>query len=223
MIAVLTCAHVGLLDVLLNFRHAAFRLAYRDRVLRRRQYMESVQRFLTYRACFDKIYIVECVSRQAPLYLEKGNGVGCAVSRNSLDSTNKGINEFINVANFLKKTNLDGAQMILKMTGRYLLERGSFLEFCGESSADAVVRADSDVWGDKGKGVHTCLFAARLHLIVGFAAWLLEGDRYKTFGATPVEWIFGDYLKNSCYSWINYAEKLHVQARYSELSSPVPL
>ena len=223
MIAVLTCAHVGLFDVLPNFRHPALRLAYRNRQARRRDYMECTRQFLNFRGHFDKICIVECVSRSIPLYLAGENGVECAVSRNSLGPANKGVNEFLNVANFLKKANLDGGGMILKMTGRYFLERDDFLGFCGESSADAVVRADSDVWGDKGKGVHTCLFAARVHLIVEFATWLLECGRYKTFGTTPVEWIFGDYLKNSGYRWVNYTEKLHVQARYSELSRPVQL
>jgi hypothetical protein len=214
-IALMTCAHVGLLELAVNFRNPVMRSIYKAREVRRAHYLESVERIVSYGSFFEKIYLVECVGGRLPRYLANSPGCLHGVSRNSLDCSNKGIQEFVNIANFLEKTTLDDEDLVLKITGRYLLNRADFLEFCRTSPADAVVKRDSDIWGEKGKGVHTFLFAARKRVIVGFSKWLLEGERFRAFGTIPVEWFFYDYLVNSAWDITLYPDKLHVTARYA--------
>jgi len=205
---------VGLFELAANYRNPVIRTIFKNRKNREADYLESVDKILQFKRFFERIYLLECLSRKFPEYLKSG---GCAwrVSRNSLDCANKGIQEFVNIANFLEQSDTDDAQLIVKITGRYLINRENFLLFCSCASAEAIVRRDSDIWGDRGKGVHTFLFAARKRLLVRFGKWLIEGNRFKTFGTIPVEWIFHDYLVNSGCDITLYPDKLHVSARYA--------
>lgn len=213
----MTCAHAGLLDRLRHPGNPTVRGLVENRKLRSQQCEESLDQLVSYRSFFTAIHALECFASRVPGVIARRMDCVSAVSRNSLNCTNKGIQEFVNIGRYLHRIPVPEDELIVKLTARYLLKRPDFLEFSASSNAQVIVRKDSDVWGSQGQGVHTFLFAARKKLLVEFMNWLLEGSRYRTFGNTPIEWIFGDYLKEQghCDSCEYYPEKFHLTARYS--------
>ena len=215
MTALVTCAHAGLLPWLLLGRGAAFKSIAKNAKKRRAECRESLDALAAHKNLLTRIYVVECVDHRMPLYIARRKDCSSHVSRNSLTCANKGVQEFVNIGNFLRQAEIPDHEMIIKLTARYLIQRPDFLIYAAASPSVAVVRKDSDVWGERGKGVHTFLFAARKHVLVSFAAWLLDGNRYRSIGLTPIEWVFGDYLVDSGLDVSYYPDRLHVLARYS--------
>jgi len=215
MTALVTCAHVGAFAWPFGVLGPVLRDIYRHRHIRAEECRESLDALVSYGDVFKSVRVVECVARRVPAYISQRKDCIGAVSRNSLSCSNKGIQEFANIGSFLACADMPDNEMMLKLTARYLVLKPDFLEFCATSPCDAVVRRDRDIWGEKGRGVHTFLFAARKGLLLDFAGWLLSDRRYTRMEKMPVEWIFGDYLESSGCSVAYYPGRLNVLARYS--------
>lgn len=215
MTALVTCAHAGALIWPFRKSGSVLKDVYLRRRVRAEECGESLDALVAHRCLFASICVIECVAYSVPRYIRRRKDILTSVSRNSLICENKGVQEFVNIGNFLKRSAISDDETIVKLTARYLIQRPDFLLYAAGSTSAAVVRKDSDVWGERGRGVHTFLFAARKHVLTSFSGWLLDGQRYKQIGATPIEWVFGDYLKVSGHDITYYPARLHVLARYS--------
>lgn len=215
MTALVTCAHVSVWKLLFSPTNPIFRNIFKDRNNRKAELIESINEILVYRDKFRKIVILECLKKTCPYYLTQFSDCETACSVSNLKTKNKGILEFSNIANIIHEQSILDNEMIFKITGRYILKKPDFLNFVAADKSDYIVRKDSDVWGDKGKGVHTFLFAARAFIIKEFHSWLVDSNRYIEFGTTPIEWIFADYLSQSRHTGFFYNRPLNVLARYS--------
>lgn len=215
MTGLVTCAHVSVWKLLSSFTNPAFKSIFKNRSKRKTELIESINEILLYKESFRKIVILECLNKSCPHYLTQFPDCETACSVSNLKTNNKGISEFSNIANVIDKLSILDNEMIFKITGRYILKKPDFLNFVASDQSDYIVRKDSDVWGDKGKGVHTFLFAARAFVIKEFHSWLIHSNRYIKFGMTPIEWIFADYLSQSRHTGLFYDRPLHVLARYS--------
>lgn len=194
MIAIITSAHVSFLASLRSRHNRVLSDIYRHRALRRRQYIECLNRFAAYRHYFSRIVLLECSARRVPRCLRKETWLEAKVADNRADSPNKGVKEFVNIADLIRKEGISSDERIFKLTGRYLLMSDVFLEYVGRSVGDVVAKRDDDLWGTENLGVHTFMFAARAAVLTSFADWLLEGERLVAIGTTPIEWIFLRYL-----------------------------
>ena len=215
MTALVTCAHASKWRLLCFLYNPVILNIIKKSKLRKKELIESISTILEYRSYFKQIIILECLSSAHPSYLTQFKECEIACSVNKLKTKNKGILEFANIANFINKNSFPDDEMIFKLTGRYIIKKSDFINFVSSEKSSFVVHRDSDVWGDKGKGVHTFLFAARAFVIKEFYNWLLDMNRYINFGMNPVEWIFADYLAQSCHTGIYYPYSLNVLARYS--------
>ena len=196
MIAVITSAHVSFLYWLKMRNSHIVSDIFSHRRIRCAQYIESIEKLNLSRDCFSDIYLLECISNGVPGYLRKLNGLKFAVGANSADSPNKGVKEFVNLADFVRNAGIGEDEKLFKMTGRYLLHSNEFPVYCRNSHGDVIVKKDDDLWGTNGKGVHTFMFACKAKVITSFADWLLMGDRRTEVGMTPIEWIFREYIEN---------------------------
>ena len=216
MIALITCAHVGVCDIIKSKGNAVLWSIFKNRKERVVQYIESINRILSYKHYFNEIYLMECIAEKIPSYLAAIPQCKTVIANNSLHNcSNKGIHEFVNIANFLNASDIRNDELIVKITGRYILRAEDFLKASRKSLANALVKKDSDVWGDKGRGVHTCLFSARKRTIIDFSDWIKHADRYKKHSKEPVEWIFMKYLQSENIETEWYSDKLHLTANYA--------
>ena len=221
MTAIITYAHVSLWKAIFSLSNKNLINIYRNKSNRKKELLESIWVFLNYRHYFRNVILLECVMKKTPRYLQAIPDCQFACSFNRLKTMNKGILEFENISNYLLKDSVPDNEIILKLTGRYLIKKGDFINFACNSTSSFVVRKDSDVWGERGRGVHTFLFAAQAIVLKEFNNWLIDGNRYLAYGMTPVEWIFAEYLDQSSYGGIYYPHSLNVLARYSSPLTPM--
>lgn len=221
MRALLTFANAGWPDRILRWRDPAARALFAQRHERAVHGEESLRVFASFHSLFESIHALECFSLRRPAFFRKVPGVEGARYCTRTQTPNKGIREFLNIAGFLDAAGWSPGTVVVKCTGRYLLRRPDFLEWCANSKAPAVVRRDDDVWGERGRGVHTFLFAARVDLLREFARWLVAEDGPSRFGRNPIEWIFYEFLlaRKVPVDW--YPQRLHVLARYAPPLKPL--
>jgi len=217
---VVTCAHAGPLDLLLARSDYLAQGLYRDRERRRQELHESLDVICRLAEGLAPVHVLECHSRWKPFHLRSRGDCKVWRARTRVPTLSKGVREFLNLASFLRMTEWPSHEMICKVTGRYLPRTPEFFHACASTSHQALVRKDSDVWGDKGRGVHTFLFGARVGVIVGFAEWLREEGRISALGKGPVEWPFAEYLGGSDIDTGYYHQSLKVFARFSPPLSP---
>ena len=194
MIAIITSAHVSFLARLRSRGNRLFQDIYSHRALRRAQYLECLEKFAAYRNYFSRVCLLECSARRVPTYFRQFRWLEVAAADNQADSPNKGVKEFVNLAQWIRAAGIREDERIFKLTGRYILLSDAFIAHCSRSSRDVIAKRDDDLWGTQDKGVHTFMFACRAGIITSFAAWLMEGDRRAAIGTTPIEWILLQYL-----------------------------
>lgn len=170
---------------------------------------------MAYRRYFSDLYLLECSAGKIPGYLSNRPDILYAVADNRADSPNKGVKEFVNISDLIKKAGIQGHERIFKLTGRYLLFSDAFLDYCCRSSGDVVVKRDDELWGTRGKGVHTFMFACKAGIITSFADWLLEGDRRIGIGTTPIEWVFREYLAREGTAVDFYTDQMFLKVNYA--------
>lgn len=216
MTALLTCAHADIPVLLCNLRNPVIRSIYKRRKIRISQYKESIASVLKFSSLFDSIVVLECLKSRVPIYLKRGQGYKTAVSRNVLQSKNKGVQEFVNIGNYLLSSNVDGDELVLKLTGRYVLDGNFFPKLCAATDADVIAKEDRELWGERGKGFHTFLFAAKARVLVQFRDWLMDNAALASLGDNPVEWCFKEFVEQRNFNIRKVREPLSVRVRYAD-------
>lgn len=184
--------------------------------MRRLQYSESVDYLVRFRDLFRTVTIVECLDKSPPVYLQRPGISKIAVSRNSVACTNKGIQEFVNIAKYLESSGVNHEELIMKLTGRYLLLSDQFPVLCSSSGADVIAKRDDDLWSDRGKGVHTFLFGARVKVFINFKNWLLYEGGVAQVGQSPIEWAFKSFGQQRGLRIAFVERPLGVRVRYAD-------
>ena len=105
---------------------------------------------------------------------------------------------------------------IFKITGRYLLHEPVFIDFCRNSDSDVIAKLDSDIWGEKGKGIHTFAFCAKKYIFLRFGEWLLSNQEFRKHESNPVEWIFYDFLRRENIALKIFDGKMFVETCYTD-------
>jgi hypothetical protein len=209
LIAIVTMAHCGFLEYIKNIKNDTIRSIYYNNKKRRSQYSEAINSFIKHGNEFSEVILLECLSKRFPRYL-RGKKTRCAISRNLVKSKNKGIQEFINIYNVLKKMDIPNEQKLIKLTGRYSLNGDKFIDHCSKSKADVVAKIDSDLWGERGKGIHTFLFCAKKRILMNFGDYLLKNEKYSEFEFAPVEWTFYKFIVNNKVNIEIYQEDMEI-------------
>lgn len=112
---------------------------------------------------------------------------------NSQYSTNKGINEFINIDAFFKNTQVkfNDEDIIIKSTLRYEIISSVLIDTVRESTHDVYCKSSSDIYGPGDTGVHCFLFAMK------YRCWkeFLNLIDITVHEADPVERQLSEYFK----------------------------
>ncbi len=155
---------------------------------RKRQYIRSLKKLKE--MGYDPYVIEPC--QKGPTFLDEYCNHVCYTQSNNpawaRGKGNYGINEAISLNIGLQYFNFDSEDIIIKLTGRYTLEKDEFIRLVeNNSQADAVVRAWNE--GD----AYTGLFAIRLKYFIDFlnnGINIAEMER----GPIPLEHFFGAYI-----------------------------
>lgn len=155
---------------------------------RKLQYIESIEQALQYKHYFDNYSILECNSKFEE-YLENYN-----LHYSGIDNVypEKGLNELQHLKTHILQMGLKQEDFVVKLTGRYLLEEGLFLDkvqtLISKGETDSIFKLDNDVY--EGKGYHTFLYAIN----VGTFLQMFDSFSFKPENRTPIEWGVKDFL-----------------------------
>lgn len=152
---------------------------------RKKQYIHSLQKLQTMGCDF---YVVESC-KKGPTFLDEYCNNVCYTQSNNPSwakgKGNYGLNEVLSLTIGLQHFNFDPDDMIIKLTGRYALEKDEFIRLVENNpQADAFLRA----WNDS--DAYTGLFAIRLKYLVDF----LNSIDFVKMERTPIEHVFGRYI-----------------------------
>ena len=148
-------------------------------------YKNSFDSTLLLKDKFDSITIIETVSKEKVDFLEE-SGISVYYSKFDNHFTNKGINEMFHIQDFLQKSNIDDNDLIIKLSGRYLIENASILSI----NNDIIAKYDGDIYpGDR--GVHTFFFGFKKKL---FAEFINNLDIFNY--DVCIEWLVKDFMLN---------------------------
>jgi hypothetical protein len=165
---------------------------------RNKDYENSIKSCILFSKKFDKIFLLECVSKNMDdlEYLKKYD-IEIVISDLVNSYENYGINEFLHINQFLKKqTHIKNDDTIVKLTGRYIIKNDNLLKRIPLNSERILAKLDGDIWdkhtGNNNNGVHTFYFVFKkiemskfiLHL---FDSKIVESSRH-------IEWILKDYM-----------------------------
>jgi effector-binding domain-containing protein len=161
------------------------------------EYEKSLKSILEFSNIFDKIFLLECFSKNMNdlEYLKKFN-IEIVISDFDNSKPNYGINEFIHIDNFLKKTDyINNDDYIVKITGRYILKTNNFLKQI-PFNGNILAKLDGDIWdsftGNNNRGVHTFYIIFKKEIIHNFISYIENNNL--TYTMDPVEWIIKDYM-----------------------------
>lgn len=124
---------------------------------------------------------------------------------NSNYSTNKGINEFININNFLKTIDniLDDTDDIIKTTLRYPIMSSYFLDYIKNNTYDIYCKSSADIYGVGDIGVHTFLFSMKYRCWKEFFVTVFDKA-----SQDPIEWQIAAYAKTKNTSYMDRLDML---------------
>jgi len=161
-----------------------------------KDYIESFKTVDIIAKHFDKIFIVECISKEKISYLEN---TSFDVYYSTVPNThkNKGYNQYNHVQTFLKDSTLINDQdIIIMLTGRYFLENNNFIktvfELLRTNKINIVAKTDGDLWPrTPDLGVHTFYTGFTKESFINFFKWYLElGEHNK-----GIEWEVRRYME----------------------------
>lgn len=154
---------------------------------RMNDYKNSFKSALLLNDKFDSITILETVSKNKVDFLEN-SGIPVYYSNINNNFTNKGINEIIHIENFLKNSNIDDDDLVVKLSGRYLIENDTILLI----DRDFIAKYDGDIYpGDR--GVHTFLFGVKKKLFMEFVDSLNMSNN-NTYDDVCIEWLIKGFM-----------------------------
>lgn len=157
--------------------------SYEQRML---DYKNSFESALLLRDKFDTITIVETVSKEKVKELED-SGINVYYSNFDNSFVNKGINEMFHIQDFLKNSSISDEDLIIKITGRYLIINDNILNI----NSDFIAKYDGDIYPGN-RGVHTFFFGCKKKLFIEFIdTFNFKNNNYDT---TCIEWLVKDYI-----------------------------
>ena len=157
--------------------------SYEQRML---DYKNSFEYALKFKNKFDSITIVETVSKEKVVELEE-SGINVYYSKFDNSFVNKGLNEMFHIYDFLQNSSINENDLIIKITGRYLIKNDNILNV----RSDFIAKYDGDIYtGDR--GVHTFFFGFKKMLFTEFIKLLdVRNNNYDT---TCIEWLMKDFI-----------------------------
>ncbi len=156
--------------------------------VRKEQYIKSIEQALKFDHFFDKYTILECSSSHEG-YLDKYNTYYSKV-KNIFPE--KGLNEMQHLGAFIEQYSFKSTDTIIKLTGRYLLEDGTFFNKVrsNEEFFDSIFKDDSDIY--EGKGYHTFLYAMKRDRFLQ----TINSLNFSETNLDPIEWGVKEFLKD---------------------------
>ncbi|WEK19181.1 MAG: hypothetical protein P0Y49_20595 [Candidatus Pedobacter colombiensis] len=150
-------------------------------------YIQSIERALQFDYLFDSYTILECASSDED-YLNEHN-VHYSNVQNKYPE--KGLNEMQHLKAFIEHASFDENDLIIKLTGRYMLEDNSFFNKVRllASDYDSIFKDDSDIY--EGVGYHTFLYCAKKSRFLE----IINSLNYSKENLDPIEWGVKNYLK----------------------------
>jgi len=179
--------------------------------VRREQYIKSIDRANEFSYLFDSCTILECFSEHEQ-YL---NDYNTYYSKIPNTYPEKGLNEMAHLKGFLQQSHFSADDMIVKLTGRYLLEDNSFFIKLGllQENYDAIFKDDSDIY--EGRGFHTFLYSVRLNTFLD----TINSLNFSTDNLDPIEWGVKSFLKD--YKGLYLLNRLGVKAFQGTFSDKI--
>lgn len=148
--------------------------------VRSADYQTSFYHALRFRPQLDSLTVLETVSRERVDVLEQ-SGIAVHYSKCNNGYANKGVNEALHLWNFLANQHIQEDDIIVKLTGRYVLLNLDILRHFS-AGIEAVAKNDGDLYHPSSRGVHTFLWAFRKSFLRDFVSQL---DRATE---DPIEW-----------------------------------
>ena len=147
---------------------------------RKTQYLESINACLAYSHLFDTYTILECVS-SGEEYLQQYNTFYSSAGNPYL---NKGLNELNHIRAYLQQSALPDDTSIIKLSGRYIMENGSFFEqvLHLQEKFESIFKNDSDIY--EGNGYHTFLYYIKKRLFLD----TINCFDFSLANMRPIEW-----------------------------------
>lgn len=158
-----------------------------DYQIRVQDYIESFKSALKLSNKFDSIKIIETVSKEKIDYLEN-SGIDVYYSTFDNSFINKGLNEMYHIKNFLDNNEIYADDMIVKLSGRYIIVNDNILNL----DSDFIAKFDGDIYDPFNRGVHTFYFAFKKSLFLEFINWLNIENTNNDY--TPIEWKVKEFL-----------------------------
>lgn len=166
-------------------------------------YKDSFEYVLKLKDKFNTITILETVSKEKVDELEN-SGINVYYSNIDNSFKNKGINEILHIQDFLKNSNINDDDIVIKLSGRYLIENDNILSI----NSDFIAKYDGDIYpGDR--GVHTFFFGFKKKLFFQFVS-MLNISSINTYEKICIEWLIKDFMISKNISILNNSYKLGV-------------
>ena len=168
-------------------------------------YKKSFEYALKLRDKFDSITIVETVSNENIVELDES---GLDVYYSTFDNSykNKGLNEMCHINDFLQNSNIDDNDLIIKITGRYLIINDGILNV----KSDFIAKYDGDIYPGN-RGVHTFFFGFKKKIFFEFIEFLEFLDiKNNNYDDVCIEWLVKDFMINKKIPILDNSYKLGV-------------
>lgn len=120
-------------------------------------------------------------------------------------SSNKGINELLNLRNFFETQNFHDDDDVIKITLRYEIISSYFLEEVASNKFEIYCKRSSDIYGAHDQNIHSFLISMK------FKCWkmFLSGIDTKLDKDFPIEALFANFAKTRN---TKYLDKLDILA-----------
>jgi len=170
---------------------------------RKEQYIESIERALSYSYLFDSYTVLECTSKKED-YLDNYTVYYSKVENHYPE---KGLNEMQHLKAFINQSSLKTQDIIIKLTGRYILDDNSFFNKVKllNERYDAIFKDDCDIYS--GQGYHTFLYCMKKYLFLD----TINSLNFSMENMDPIEWGVKEFLKDKKETYI--LDRLGVEAK----------
>lgn len=155
---------------------------------RRELYISSFEKALKYDYLFDTYTILECTSSYEE-YLTPYNVYYSTIPNQYPE---KGLNEMQHLKGYLEQSSFNDNDIIIKLTGRYLLADNSFFNKVKllKDDYDSIFKDDGDIY--QGHGYHTFLYAMKKFRFLD----TINSLHFSEENNDPIEWGVKNFLKD---------------------------
>ena len=162
---------------------------------RKKEYEKSINSLFSM-GYKENIEILECVYKEKEKTFLDNFTNNVFYSRKNYTFSNKGVNEILNIKNFLQNKKNSSEEKILKLTGRYILQNDFFIKKCELNEYDVILKRDS----------HNQVFfgcvCARKKVFDNFIESI--DWQFVENNSICIEKIFSDFLKEKNYTTLEF-------------------